>query len=90
MSSNALMGKKKNSTDRHKPGSQMVRIRRQYAEPLAALVERNASDNTEEVNRALRLLLEKEGLWPICAAAELLSCSSCHPSIARVCPNGPC
>lgn len=59
---NAFMGKKK-SSDRHKPSKQ-VRLRKSLADQLEVLAERNATTVPEEVNRAVRLLLEREGLWP--------------------------
>lgn len=51
------------STDRHKP-SRMTRVRESLAKQLDILVERRASDFTEQVNQAIRLMLEQEGLWP--------------------------
>lgn len=57
------MGKKKAASDRHKP-SRMVRIRKSLAEQIDAIVEKNASDFTEEVNRAVREYLERAGQWP--------------------------
>ena len=59
------MAKKKtdNSTDRHKP-AKMVRVRIALDKQLEILAERLASDRTEQVNRAIRELLEREGLWP--------------------------
>ncbi len=62
MLQNALMAKKK-STDRHKP-SRMVRLKESLARRLDSLVERNATSLAQEVNRAVRELLEREGLWP--------------------------
>ncbi len=49
--------------DRHKP-SRAVRVRSVYLRSLDALAERNGTTGPEEVNRALRELLEREGLWP--------------------------
>ncbi len=51
------------SGDRHKP-AKMLRIRAQLARQLVRLAERRATDPTEEANRAVRELLEREGLWP--------------------------
>lgn len=68
MSQNVLMGKDKKttgkSTDRHKP-RRMVGIRHQFAASLDALCERNGTDATEEVNRAIRELLIREELYPL-------------------------
>jgi len=65
MGQNAVMSKKKpaSSTDRHKP-ARMVRVRQQLADQLEILADRRATDITEEVNRAVRELLERENLWP--------------------------
>lgn len=60
---NARMSKRK-ANDRHKP-SRMVRIREPLAKQLKALADKNASSMSEEANRAVRLLLEQEGLWPV-------------------------
>lgn len=62
MSQNAVMTKKK-SNDRHKP-SRMTRVREVLAVQLDKLSKRNATGFTEEVNRAVRELLTREGLWP--------------------------
>lgn len=71
MPTTACMAKKKPQAaepaapkDRHKP-SRMVRVREALADQLDELVGRNASDFTEEVNRAVRELLQREGLWPV-------------------------
>jgi hypothetical protein len=66
MSDTAVMAaKKKKGTpaDRHKP-TRMARVRDSLAKQLDKLADRNATDFTEELNRAVRELLEKEGLWP--------------------------
>ena len=64
---NTTMARKKPTTgggkDRHKP-SRMTRVRESLAAQLDLLAERKASDFTEQVNIAVRLLLEHEGLWP--------------------------
>ncbi len=61
---NASMARpKKHNTDRHKP-SRMTRIRGRLADQLQKLVDRNETDFTSEVNRAVRELLEREQLWP--------------------------
>ncbi len=61
---NVLMAnKKKPQADRHKP-SRMARVREILAKRLDILAERNATDFTEELNRAARELLVREGLWP--------------------------
>ncbi len=59
---NACMAKK-TSTDRHKP-SRMVRVRESLAAQLDLVAEENATDLTEEVNRAIREMLVREGKWP--------------------------
>jgi hypothetical protein len=64
----ALMGKKKveggeGRTDRHKP-SRMVRIKEGLARQLDRIVGRDLTDFTAEVNRAVREMLAREGLWP--------------------------
>ena len=53
----------KRKGDRHKPGRQ-VRIRSVFLPHLDRLAERNGTTAPEEANRALRELLEREGLWP--------------------------
>lgn len=64
LSDHALMAaKKKQPGDRHKP-ARMTRVREILAVQLDKLVERNATDFAEEVNRAVRELLIREGLWP--------------------------
>ncbi len=61
---NATMARpKKNNKDRHKP-SRMTRIRGRIADQLQRLVDRNETDFTGEVNRAVREMLEREHLWP--------------------------
>lgn len=60
----ACMGKsKKRSGDRHKPGYQ-VRIRSVYMKAVEDLKTRNGTSAPEEINRAVRELLVREGLWP--------------------------
>jgi hypothetical protein len=49
--------------DRHKP-SRMVRVKAALATQLEALAARNATSLAQEVNRAVRELLVREGLWP--------------------------
>lgn len=49
--------------DRHKD-SHPVRVRRVLADQLKILAERNVTTVPDEVNRAVRELLEREGLWP--------------------------
>lgn len=59
-----IMAKRKISTgDRHKPG-RMVRLKEQLARQLDILVVRNATNTTQEVQRAVREMLAREGLWP--------------------------
>jgi hypothetical protein len=62
---NGVMAKNKDSRsgDRHKPG-RMVRVKETLAEQADLLCEQNATNLTQEVNRALRELLVREGLWP--------------------------
>ncbi len=61
---NVRMGKQGGrQPDRRKP-ARMVRVRSRYAEQIDRLVSRNGTDFTEEVNRAVRELLTREGLWP--------------------------
>ena len=63
---NGIMARKKSNesaTDRHKP-SRLVRVREKLAVQHELLAERRATDVTEEVNRAVRELLEREELWP--------------------------
>lgn len=64
MTQNALMGTKKDRKgDRHKP-RRLAGVRDILARQLEILCDRNATDFTEEVNRAVRELLHREGLWP--------------------------
>lgn len=61
---NALMAKKQTKkADRHKPG-RMVRLKELLAQRLDVLVDRNATNITQEVQRAVREYLERQGLWP--------------------------
>lgn len=62
MLSNCGMAKKKRP-DQHKP-SRMVRIRERLAAQLDLIARRNETSVTDEVNRAVRELLQREGLWP--------------------------
>lgn len=57
----------KSRRDKHKP-SRQVRIRLAFISVLEQLADRNASSVPEEVNRAVRELLAREGLWPSTAA----------------------
>ena len=65
MSTIGFMAKKpaQPKKDRHKPSKQ-YRVKKQLARLLDRLAERRASSGPEEVNRAVRELLEREGLWP--------------------------
>lgn len=56
-------GEEERSKDRHKP-HRMGRVRGRLSRQLELLCERNQTDFTEEVNRAVREMLEREGLWP--------------------------
>lgn len=49
--------------DPHKP-ARMVRVKAVLAEQLDIVASRNATDFSDEVNRAVRELLERAGLWP--------------------------
>lgn len=49
--------------DRHKP-SKMGRVRGPLAEALEELADDNSTDFTEELNRAVREYLVREGRWP--------------------------
>lgn len=52
------------ASDRHKPGSKMVRIRGPLAGPAEEQAIALAMDLTEWVNVAVREKLERDGLWP--------------------------
>jgi hypothetical protein len=56
--------KPERSQDRHKNKGKIIRLHDVYWRQLDTLVDRNRSDYTEEIRRALRSLLEEEGLWP--------------------------
>jgi hypothetical protein len=43
---------------------QMIRLRQEMWDQLDTLVDRNGSDRTEEIRRAVREYLTREGLWP--------------------------
>lgn len=49
-------------SDRHR-SKRIVRIRPPFLEHLETLVKRRGTTHCEEVNRAVRELLEREGLW---------------------------
>jgi hypothetical protein len=55
--------KEKRGSDRHKPARQM-RIHPLLAAQLDVLAERNATTAPQEAHRAIREMLEREGLWP--------------------------
>lgn len=66
MSNNGCMSipkRDKRKGDRHKPG-RAVRVRLALLPYLDMLAARTASTAPEVVNRAVRELLEREGLWP--------------------------
>ncbi len=69
MANNVFMARKKSNqqngtgNDRHKP-HRMVRLRERLAAILDKLAEQNATSVTEEMNRAVREMLQREGLWP--------------------------
>lgn len=54
---------KKNVSDRHKPARQ-IRLNLRLSIQLEKVAERNATNVTQEVNRAVREMLTREGLWP--------------------------
>lgn len=58
------MAKKKTSTERHQSKAFNFRMPDQMRLQLLKLTKKNMSNPTEELRRAMRLLLEKEGLWP--------------------------
>lgn len=58
----------KDTADRHKP-TRMVRIPEVLAQQLDALAERKVTNVTQETVRAVREMLEREGLWPPAADA---------------------
>ena len=55
--------KNKSGSDRHKPARQ-IRLNLRLSVQLDKLAHRNATSVTQEVNRAVRELLTREGLWP--------------------------
>ena len=59
----SLMAKKKKPQPGGRKARQM-RVRGPLAAGLDVLAQRRATDSTEELNRAVRELLEREGLWP--------------------------
>ncbi len=63
-----LMATKKDkpdrSQDRHRNHGKIVRLHDTYWDLLDQLVDRNQTDYTEEIRRALRALFVEEGLWP--------------------------
>ncbi len=58
-----MPSKKKKTDDTHKP-SRMVRVKEVLAAQLDEIVQENASSFTDEVNRAVREMLVREGRWP--------------------------
>ncbi len=54
--------KKSKRTDKRKP-TRTSRVRLPLAEKLDELAERRSTSFAEEHNRAVRELLEREGLW---------------------------
>lgn len=70
MVQDTAMARKKNpkspsqSKDRHKP-SRLARVKEKLALQLEKLAERRVTNFSDEVNRAVRELLEREGLWPV-------------------------
>ena len=55
------------SGDRHKPGRQ-VRIPQSLGEVLEDLAAKRVTSVPEEVKRAIREMLEREGYWPPASA----------------------
>jgi predicted transcriptional regulator len=53
------------SKDRHKKAPFQLRLHRDIRRQLEALAMRNRTDMTEEITRAVRERLEREGLWPL-------------------------
>ncbi len=56
--------KPKDAKQPERKPARMCRIRESLAIAVDALVERNSSDFSEEVNRAIREYLERQNLWP--------------------------
>jgi hypothetical protein len=48
----------------HKRPGVLLRLHQLMLQQLDILVERNATDRTEEIRRAIREYLEREKLWP--------------------------
>lgn len=61
---NMLMAKKKPAEKYRKP-TRWARIRERLAKQMDILVNRHASDFTEEVNIAVREYLVRAGLWSV-------------------------
>ncbi len=61
MPQNSRMAKRKNPSP-HK--GKLVRINPRIIEVIDDLAQENATDRTEEVNRAIRETLKREGKWP--------------------------
>lgn len=55
--------RKPSQTDRHKP-SRLVRVKELFAPGLERVAALRGTSLAEEVNRAVRELLERESLWP--------------------------
>ncbi|MFO0880711.1 MAG: hypothetical protein U0840_25545 [Gemmataceae bacterium] len=66
MRSNVMMSdrKPKKSRDRRVTPKRMVRVHETLCELLEGVANRRLTDLTAEVERAVRELLEREGLWP--------------------------
>jgi hypothetical protein len=45
-------------------GDCLLRVRKRFADLLDVLAERMQTNATQELNRAVREILEREGLWP--------------------------
>lgn len=58
------------TADRHTPGAKMGRVRVRLAFALDRLARKRHTDFTEELNRAVREMLEREGMWPLSTADE--------------------
>ncbi len=66
MRSNMLMSDRKpsKSRDRRVTPKRMIRVHETLCSLLQKVADRRLTDLTAEVERAVRELLEREGLWP--------------------------
>jgi hypothetical protein len=56
--------RKKSDTDRHLTRTTTLRFRPELREALEELSDRNATNLNDEIRRAVREYLQREGLWP--------------------------